>query len=113
MIFSGSTGIVATRSSLGRRRARRQSFAPCSTRSQAEQGAPAAWADLLVVFGAVLHLVCEAELPLDDLEVAHHHRRRVRATAAATLRLVAAAARVLVEADADLRRSLEDVEQLA
>src|SRR5262245_46277275 len=104
MILSGSTGIVATTESLGRRGARRQLFAPCGTLRQTEQGAPAAWADLLIVFGAVLHLVREAELPFHNLEVAHHHRRRVRATAAATSRLVAAATRILVEADADLRR---------
>ena len=40
-------------------------------------------------------------------------RRRERPVATAALRLLAAAAGVLVEADAELRRTLEDVEELA
>ena len=55
----------------------------------------------------------EAELALDGRQIAHHRRRGERLAAAAAARLLAARAGVLVEADAELRRPLEDVEQLA
>src|SRR5262245_57756304 len=95
MIFSGSTGIVATVSSRGRRRALRQSVAPGASLRQAEQRPPAARTNLLVVLRALLHLVRESQLPFHFGQVAHHHRRGVRLSAAAAARRLALRARVL------------------
>src|SRR6185312_2023638 len=103
MISSSSTGIVAMSGALRPARALRQ----------AEDGAAASRADLLVVAGAARELVAEAEVMLDGDEVADHRRGRVGGVAAGTARLLAARAGVLVEADAELRRTLEDVEELA
>jgi hypothetical protein len=52
-------------------------------------------------------------IAFDRDEVPHHGRGRIRLTAAAAARLLASRACLLVEADAKLRRTLEDVEQLA
>src|SRR5262245_53322259 len=49
---------------------------------EAEHGAPARRADLLVVRRATGGLVLEAELALDRDQIPDHRRRRVRATAA-------------------------------
>src|SRR5262245_33638442 len=111
VIFSSSTGIVAMSLS-GRRHAVGQSFAPGTSLRQAEERPPAARADVLIVLGAVIHLVREAELALDDHQIVNHHRRRIGTSAAPAQRLLASRTRILVEADANLRRPLEDVEQL-
>src|SRR5690606_1437681 len=79
-----------------------------------EQRAPAGRTDLLIVRGAALaHLVAKAELAFDRDEIANHLLRRERPVAALAPRLLAARALVLVEAHAELRRALEDVEELA
>src|SRR5512136_1012771 len=59
-IFRGSAGIVATSSP--RRDAFREPIAPCAALREAEEGASATRTDLLVVLGALLHLVREPEL---------------------------------------------------
>ncbi len=103
----------------GARRHCRQPVVQCVPPQRAlcepEQRAAAARADLLIVVGAFLrlHLVAEAELPLDLGEVAHHHARRERLAAAAALRLFGAAAGVFVKADAELRGPLEDMKQFS
>src|SRR4029079_11992893 len=109
MIFSSSTGRVATLSSA--RHAAGQPFAPGPGLRQAEQRATAARADLLIMTGTSVHLVGEPQIALDGDQIPHHHGRRVRGAAPAASGLLATRAGVLVEADADLRRPLEDVEQ--
>src|SRR5262249_41093855 len=111
MIFSGSTGIVATMPLPRRGETLRQLVAPRPSLRQRDARPPAARTDLLIMFRARIHLVGEPELPFDDGEVAHHHRRGIRLAAAAAERLVSPRSGVLVEADPDLRRPLEDVEE--
>src|SRR6476661_5388348 len=66
MIFSGSTGMVATTSPRRRRDALGQSLAPCAALGKAEQRTAATRADLLIVLdGASIDLVREPELPFD------------------------------------------------
>src|SRR3954468_11196641 len=114
MIRCSSTGIVAMALRCSRRPGAGLLCRPRAALRQAEQRTPASRTDLLVVVGALLrrHLVREAQFALDRGEIADHHRRRVRAIAAPAPRLFPATPRVLVEADADLRGTLEDVEQL-
>src|SRR6476646_5981285 len=112
MMFSSSAGILATALPF-RRRAHRQLFVPGAALREPEQRAAAFRANLLVVIGPAIHLVGEPELAFDRREIPHHHRGRVRLAAAPAERLLAARAGILVEADANLRRPLEDVEQLA
>src|SRR5262245_38130755 len=96
MIFSGSAGSVAPVSPFGSRRTVGRPTAPCAALRQSEQRSPAARADLLVVFGTLLHLVRKPQLSLDRRQVADHHRRRKPQTAAPARRLLAAHPRVLV-----------------
>ena len=77
------------------------------TVQEAEQRAAAGGADLLVV-PAAGELVTEAEVPLDGREIGDERRRRERPLAAAAARLLRARAGVLVEADAQLGRALEE-----
>ena len=68
----------------------------------------------MVVLGWVIgDLVTKAELALDLDEVLHMHARAESMTATAALRGLFEPANVLVEADAQLSRPLEDVEELA
>src|SRR5436190_6734921 len=113
MIFSGLTGIVATISPRVDRDAPRQVLAPGARLRKAEQRTAATGADLLIVLVALIHLVRKPKLAFDGGEIPHHDCRRVGLPAAAARRLLAPGARVLVEADADLRRPLENVKQLA
>src|SRR5262245_30846376 len=76
MIFSESTGMVATVSPFGRRVAVGQLIAPRGALCQTQQCATASRAYLLVVFGAVFHLVRKPQLLLDLGQVPDHHRRR-------------------------------------
>jgi hypothetical protein len=85
---------------------------PERTLGETEERAAASGTNLLIV-PAVAHLVREPELPLDHDHVAHHHVGCVRLLAAPAPRLLVPRARVPVEADAELRRTLKDVEQLA
>src|SRR5262245_8145015 len=81
---------------------------------QGGEDAPARRADPLVVpdrrVGA---LVAEAELPLDRDQVLRVHARRERCAAPPAASKLLGGADGLVEARADLCRTLEDVEQLA
>src|SRR6476659_892600 len=124
MIRRGSTGISATfgylclsfvtwpAEALGRRRPGVQILLPQRPLRQTEHRAPALGADVLIV-PAARQLVAKAEFLLDGAEVAHHQLRGIGLPAAPARRLVPARARVLVEADTELRRPLEHVEQLA
>src|SRR5215831_15134363 len=88
---------------------------------ETEQRAAAAWTDLLVMGRRVrlrrnppyAELVREAEVVLDGDQISHHHRGRVRLAAAGARRRTRCRAGILVEADAELRRPLKDVEELA
>src|SRR5262249_33939931 len=104
MIFSGSAGIVATMSPGRGGGGVAQALAPCPGLGETKQRPAATRADLLIVLGALVHLVRETQLPLDDHQIAHHHRRGVRLPAAAAGRLLAPLSGVLVEGHADLRR---------
>src|SRR5262245_51031833 len=67
---------------------------------QAEQRATASRADLLVVLdgGCATHFVGEPKLTFDRREIAHHRCRCVGLATSAALRLLTAAAGILVEA---------------
>src|SRR5262245_65328687 len=84
MIFSSSTGSVATGSPFDNRPARRERLVPGASLRQTEQAAAAPWTNQLIVLGAAggIHVVREPQLPFDDDEVADHHRRRERLAAA-------------------------------
>src|SRR5690606_5253190 len=79
------------------------------------EGRPSArWADPLIVFDAgVVDLVTEPERALDLDQILDVHARRERMAAAAAVRRLLRAPAILVEGDPELRRPLEDVEELA
>src|SRR5262245_50390441 len=108
----GSAGSVATRSDQRSGNALGEPLAPGAALREAEERAAAARTDLLIVLGALIHLVRETELLLDDRQITHHHGRRIRLTASPAARLLRALPRILVEGHPDLSRALEDVEQL-
>src|SRR5262245_5830467 len=74
MMCSGSTGRVAMVLAVRRRHSVRQMFAPRPALSETDQRPPAARAYLLIVFGALLHLVGESELLLHQGQVSDHHQ---------------------------------------
>src|SRR5678816_4135273 len=102
MISSSGTGRVAMSGPGGGERPLRQP----------EQGAAAARADPLVV-AALAQPVVEAQLGLDLLQIRHPQLGGEGLFAAEAELLWRARPHVLVEADSELRRSLEEVEQLA
>src|SRR5690606_21071861 len=78
-----------------------------------ERSAPAGWADPLIVLGVTaLDLVPVAELLLHLAEVLYVHERGERMSAAESVRLLLGAPNVLVEAHAEVRGAVEDVEEL-
>src|SRR5262249_44607809 len=82
-----------------------------SVLEQREVPAPAARAHVLVVHAA-LELVADAELGLDALQVRDLELRGERLAAARARRGSALRARAPVELERELRRPLEDVEEL-
>src|SRR5206468_1355234 len=105
------TGMVATMLLIPRHHARREPVAPRAALREAEQRAAATRANLLIMLGALVHLVRESKLALDGCKIAHHHRGRVRLPTASAALGFASRAGVLIETDANLRRPLENVEQ--
>src|SRR5690606_10689358 len=101
-------------SALGRQRRAAPATPPQEPLRHGERRPPAGRADPLVVLDvAAGNLVPVAEPALDLDEILHVHARGERVPAAPALRLLALAPDLLVEADAELRRTLEDVEELA
>src|SRR5687768_4689342 len=89
-----------------------QVLTPQAALRQAEQRPPAPWTDFLKVAPAC-QTVLKSELSLHHFQVPNHRQRRVRLRATPAERLFTPAAGVLVEPDAELRRTLKDVKQLA
>jgi hypothetical protein len=65
-----------------------------------------------VIRASAAQLVAEPELALDGGQVAHDRERRVGTLTALARRLSDLLLRLLVQRDTELRRPLEDVEQL-
>src|SRR5207253_3102749 len=78
-----------------------------------QQRPPALRTDPLIMLRLALDLVAVAELALDRDKILDVHLRGEFEAAAAALRLLALRRHLLVEADADVGRTLEDVEELA
>src|SRR5262245_38941729 len=80
VIIRASTGRVAIDLSHRARRSAREPFAPRLALREAEQRAPAARTNLLVMLGSLshIHLIGESELALDGHQIAHHHGRGIR-----------------------------------
>src|SRR4051812_30577587 len=112
MMRRGSPGTSATRFSCLSLVSSVQVLPPERPLRQPEERAAAPRADVLIV-AAAGQLVAKTQLLLDGREVAHHQLRRIRLPAAPARGLRRSSAGVLVEADAELRRSLEHVKELA
>src|SRR5262245_19167742 len=81
---------------------------------QGEHLAPAGGTDALIMAGGIVGpVVLVAQLLLDNDQVLDMNLRRVRRLTAGTDGRLALLADVLVELDAELRRPLENVEELA